>query len=48
MRQEDGLVLELAVKELLRGVSVIRFSPLYDHSKSCLDIPDVDTDVALG
>ena len=34
VRQEDGLVLELAVKEFLRRVSVIWSSPLYTHAKA--------------
>ena len=34
VRQEDRSVLELAAKDFLRRVSVIRSSPLYDHAKS--------------
>ena len=34
MRQEDGLVLELAAKEFLRRVSVIWCSALHDHTKA--------------
>ena len=34
VRQEDGLVLELAAKEFLKRVSVISPSPLYDHAKT--------------
>ena len=34
MRQDDGLVLELATKEFLRRVSVIWSSPLYNHAKA--------------
>ena len=58
MRQEDGLVLELAAKELLRRISDIWSSPLYDHAKAVASnqyarpvltyLMLVDTDVALG
>ena len=34
VKQEDWLVLDLAAKEFLRRVSVIRPSPWYDHAKA--------------
>ena len=34
VRQEEGLVLELAAKEFLRRVFIIWSSPLYDHAKA--------------